>query len=59
MQLIQRIKELAKTNDINTCWSVLALCESCELQGKCDEQNPTNRLREIYKLCEEMEGKRD
>ena len=50
---IERIEELSKVSDINTCWSVLSLCEGCLQKDNCNEQSPIIRLNEINKLiCE-------
>ena len=59
--IIDEIKELAKVNAINTCWSILNYCDECEdkKNGCEDIQCPTVRLNMIYKLCEQYQLKEE
>ena len=52
---LEKIKELARVNPINSCWTLLNTCDDCPEKSECDHdtQSPFISLKLIYKIIEE------
>ena len=51
---LNEIKEIAKINPINTCWTVLELCEKCDENKECDIQCPFFKFKLILQKISEV-----
>ena len=49
-------KEIAEINPINTCWTVLELCEKCDENKECDIQCPLFKFKLILQKISEVEN---
>lgn len=54
-QCLTEIKEIAEINPINTCWTVLELCEKCDENKECDIQCPLFKFKLILQKISEVE----
>lgn len=54
-QCLTEIKEIAEINPINTCWTVLELCEKCDENKECDIQCPFFKFKLILQKISECE----
>ena len=52
---LTEIKEIAEINPINTCWTVLELCEKCDENKECDIQCPLFKFKLILQKISEVE----
>ena len=55
-QIIQEIKKIADYNAINTCWTILEVCNSCKDLKNCGLQSPLRKLNEIKKFITKAES---
>ena len=56
---LTEIKEIARVNSINTCWTAINLCVDCDEIGECGLQSPFEKLKAIIQIiseCEENDG---
>lgn len=56
-QTLTEIKEIARVNSINTCWTAINLCVDCEEIGECGLQSPFEKLKAIIQIISECEVK--
>ena len=52
--ILVEIKEIASINAINTCWTVLNLCDKCEEKQDCDIQCPLFKFKLILQKISEV-----
>ena len=53
-ETLTEIKEIASINAINTCWTVLNLCDKCEEKQDCDIQCPLFKFKLILQKISEV-----
>ena len=53
---LAEIKDIAGINPINTCWTVLELCEKCNENKECDIQCPLFKFNLILQKISEVEN---
>jgi vacuolar-type H+-ATPase subunit I/STV1 len=53
-ETLTEIKEIASINAINTCWTVLNLCDKCEEKQNCDIQCPLFKFKLILQKISEV-----
>ena len=58
-QTITEIKEIARVNSINTCWTAISLCADCDEIKECGLQSPFEKLKAIIQKISECEGNND
>lgn len=51
-QAIEEIKEIAKINAVNTCWTFLTMCDDCKEKAEAGLQCPQAKLDRILQKCE-------
>ena len=49
-QALDEIEEICKVNAINTCWTVLNLCDKCDEKEECCLQSPLVKLDAISNI---------
>lgn len=52
-QCIYEIEEICKVNAINTCWTVLNLCDKCDEKEECGLQSPLAKLDAISNIIKQ------
>ena len=52
--MLEEIKQLSDVDSLNTCWSILNLCDNCPCKNDCEDQSPISRLREINRIVKEL-----
>ena len=55
-QTLIEIKEIARVNSINTCWTAINLCADCDEIKECGLQSPFEKLKAIIQKISECEG---
>lgn len=53
-QTLIETKEIAEINSIDTCWTVLELCEKCNENKECDIQCPFFKFKVILQKISEV-----
>lgn len=53
---LTEIKEIARVNSINTCWTAINLCADCDEIKECGLQSPFEKLKAIIQIISECEG---
>lgn len=53
---LTEIKEIARVNSINTCWTAINLCVDCDEIKECGLQSPFEKLKAIIQKISECEG---
>ena len=53
-QTLTEIKEIARVNSINTCWSSINLCADCDEIKECGLQSPFEKLKAIIQKISEV-----
>ena len=56
---LTEIKEIARVNSINTCWTAINLCEDCNETKECGLQSPFAKLKAIIQKISECEVKNE
>ena len=54
-QTLTEIKEIARVNSINTCWTAINLCADCDENQECGLQSPFEKLKAIIQIISEVE----
>lgn len=52
---LTKIKEIARVNSINTCWTAINLCVDCDDIKECGLQSPFEKLKAIIQKISEVE----
>ena len=54
IEALEEIREIAKIDDINTCWTILNECDNCQCSADCGIQSPIKRLKVIKDKLNEV-----
>lgn len=52
-QTLIEIKDIARVNSINTCWTAINLCADCDEIEECGLQSPFEKLKAIIQIISE------
>lgn len=52
-KILTEIKEIARVNSINTCWTAINLCADCDEIEECGLQSPFEKLKAIIQKIDE------
>ena len=58
-QELNKIKDIASINAINTCWASLTLCDECEEKQEADIQCPFIKFKMILEIIEGLANGRE